>query len=176
MGKTSLIRRFVLDVYGDAYVKTVGTKVTRRDVLVFPPGGRAVNVNLVVWDIMGNGSFRDVLQEAYFAGARGVLAVSDLTRALTLPALRPWIETARRFAGNVPVVVAGNKSDLAMPDPRPASLSDFARDVGAPWMATSAKTGANVLEAFRRLALAIAARPRDLREGPDGRSPGPFSR
>lgn len=158
VGKTSLIRRFVLDVYGDAYVKTIGTKVTRREVLVFPPNGPPVNVNLLIWDIMGDKGFRDILQRAYFAGARGVLAVADVTRAPTLGALESWIESAKETAESVPVLIAGNKSDLSQEaQVVPGDLEDFANDIGGSWMATSAKTGDNVAGAFRRLAVTIAA-------------------
>ncbi len=167
VGKTSLIRRFVLDTYGDTYIKTIGTKITRREVLVFPPGGRAVDVNLVIWDIMGDPGFRDLLQDAYFQGARGVLAVADVTRAQTLPALGSWIDTARGTAGSVPVVTAVNKADLVdEAEFGRAEVGDFARGVGVSWLATSAKTGENVPDAFRRLAVAIAASPTRGAGGP----------
>ncbi len=169
VGKTSLIRRFVLDVYGDAYVKTIGTKVTRREVLVFPPDGPPVNVNLLIWDIMGDKGFRDILQRAYFAGARGVLAVADVTRAPTLPALESWIGSAKETAESVPVLIAGNKSDLAQEAQIvPGDLEDFASDIGGSWMATSARTGDNVAGAFRRLAVTIAS---GLLRGTDDAAP-----
>ncbi len=165
VGKTSLVRRFVLDVYGDAYIKTIGTKVTRREVVIFPPDGPAVNVNLVIWDIMADAGFRDVLQDAYFAGARGLLAVADITRRPTLADLVPWIDSARGLAGrSIPAVIVGNKSDLAArAELGPGDLQAFAGGFGYTWVSTSAKTGENVEGAFRRLAVSIAS---DSTRGP----------
>ena len=34
VGKTTLIRRFVVDRYSDEYITTIGTKVTRKDVTI----------------------------------------------------------------------------------------------------------------------------------------------
>jgi GTPase SAR1 family protein len=171
VGKTSLVRRFVLDVYGDAYVRTIGTKVTRKEIVVFPPDGLAVNVNLVIWDIMADEGFRDILQDAYFTGARGVLAVADVTRGTTLPALASWIDVARGLAGHVPVLIAGNKSDAAGgAELGPGDLEDFAASVGGSWVPTSAKTGDNVEGAFRRLAVSIASDPT---RGPGRPAPDP---
>jgi len=39
VGKTSLVKRFVLDTFDDRYVATVGTKVTKKTVpVVWRPG------------------------------------------------------------------------------------------------------------------------------------------
>ncbi|HTD81156.1 MAG TPA: GTP-binding protein, partial [Thermoplasmata archaeon] len=37
VGKTSLIRRFVVDQFSDDYITTIGTKVTKKDVTVGKP-------------------------------------------------------------------------------------------------------------------------------------------
>jgi len=32
VGKTSLIRRYVIDVFDDKYIATIGTKVTKKEI------------------------------------------------------------------------------------------------------------------------------------------------
>ena len=63
----------------------------------------------------------------------------------------------------MPLVLAGNKADLssevAYSD---EELSRFAATYDAPFLRTSAKTGANVEAAFGRLATAVAERYADL--------------
>src|SRR5438093_7047445 len=83
VGKTSLVKRFVLDTFDDRYVATVGTKVTKKTVPVLWRGGPAM-MDLMVWDIMGEKGFRALLKEAYFEGCQGVIAVCDITRKDTL--------------------------------------------------------------------------------------------
>ncbi len=161
VGKTSLIRRFVLDEFDDRYLTTLGTKVSKREILLpelAPP--RGVVLDLLVWDIMGQGAFRELLRESYFYAARGVLAVLDVTRRETLESLGGWVNAVEHVVGKVPWVLAANKADLlgqAAFDPRDAS--DAAKAVRADIFPTSAKTGANVDAAFRHLSAKIAAHP-----------------
>ncbi len=153
VGKTSLIRRYVQDEYDDRYTATLGTKITKRTLTVdHPRDGRPVAVNLILWDIMGTPTLRDLLKEAYYHGAQGILGVADLTRAETLRELDAWSRSIRTVAGDVPTYVVVNKSDLedkARFDR--AAVDAFCRDRGYPWAYTSAKTGAGVEEAFAGL-------------------------
>src|SRR2546427_12358876 len=86
VGKTSLVKRFVLDTFDDRYVATVGTKVTKKTVPVvwrgLPPP-----MDLMVWGIMGGKGVRAPLKEGYFEGGQGVLAVGEVKRKGTLDAL-----------------------------------------------------------------------------------------
>ena len=68
VGKTSLIRRFVLDSFDDKYTSTIGTKVTKKEVNVKRDNGREVSLSMLVWDIMGQKGFRELLRESYFYG------------------------------------------------------------------------------------------------------------
>ena len=157
VGKTSLVQRFVLDQFDDRYLTTIGTKVTKKDLRIERPArDLVVELDLTIWDIMGQEGFRPLLAEAYFHGAHGVLAVADLTRRETLDGLLAWIDAVDRAAGAVPVVIALNKADLA---DRAAYDRAEARKTAdalhADCLLTSAKTGEGVEEAFRRLGTAV---------------------
>jgi len=157
VGKTSLIQRFVLDQFDDRYLVTIGTKVTTKDVQIYHPAQDVrIELNMAIWDIMGQEGFREILRDACFHGAHGVLAVADLTRRETLDNLLEWIDAVDRTAGTVPVVIALNKADLA--DRAAYDRAEAHRIAGslhADCLLTSARTGENVEEAFRRLGEAI---------------------
>ncbi len=154
VGKTSLVRRYVLDQFDDKYLATLGAKVTKKEVrLEDPKDGGPVDVDLTIWDIMGQPTFRDLLRDAYFRDVQAVLAVADVTRRDTLDDLPEWVDAARRTAGTVPVVVAANKADLSGDAAFGRTVATrTAEAFGADVFLTSAKTGANVDAAFRHLA------------------------
>ncbi len=157
VGKTSLVRRYVLDQFDDRYLTTIGTKVEKRDVRILRPAqDLVVDLSMAIWDIMGQEGFRQILADAYFYGTHGVLAVADLTRRETLDGLFEWIDDVDRAAGPVPVVIALNKADLA--DRAAYDLAEaqkIADALHADCLLTSAKTGEGVEETFRRLGGAV---------------------
>ena len=111
VGKTSLVRRYVLDAFDDRYLTTVGTKVSKKPVRVTDPSQDLdADVDLMIWDIMGQPGFREMLKDAYFFDAKGVLAVADLTRKDTLEDLRNWIKAVEGVTGKVPVIAEVRKT------------------------------------------------------------------
>src|SRR4030042_2401890 len=73
VGKTSLIRRFVIDVFDDKYIATIGTKVSKRDVEYKEPD-KTVYLTLMVWDILGQKDYRKMRAQG-MSGAHGILLV-----------------------------------------------------------------------------------------------------
>ena len=153
VGKTSLVRRYVMNSFDDRYLTTVGTKVSKKPVRVVDPSKDLdADIDLMIWDIMGQPGFREMLKDAYFFDAKGVLAVADLTRKDTLEDLRNWIKAVEGVSGKVPIIVAVNKADLPeQAQYTTAEAVQAAEALGADVFLTSAKTGANVEEVFRRL-------------------------
>src|SRR3990170_2578095 len=159
VGKTSRIRRYVLNMFDDHYITTIGTKVSKKEVRVFNPGkDLLVDVDMTIWDIMGEKGFRELLKDAYFYGANGILAVCDMARLQTLEDLDDWIDPVIKIVGDVPVHVAVNKVDLAeQAQVDEDAVRAFTKAYSAPYVFTSAKTGENVETAFQLLGLAMAA-------------------
>lgn len=155
VGKTSLIKRYVFDQFSDGYITTIGTKVTKKELKIENPTTKEdLDVTLLIWDIMGQSGFRELLQEAYFYGAQGGLAVCDITRKDTLAGLEGWIESLHDVVKKVPMVFIGNKSDR-MDDAefKFEDLKEFASKYGDPTVfLSSAKTGVNVNLAFKNIA------------------------
>ncbi len=156
VGKTSLIRRFVKDAFDDKYVTTLGAKVSKKEIQVeVPEKDLIIQMDMVIWDIMGEKGVRDLLKEAFFQGAQGILAVCDITRYSTLRELDDWVQSVYNVVGEISVVYAVNKVDLkdevmVLFDEREVGMATQAFD--APHFYTSAKTGVNVQISFQSLA------------------------
>ena len=158
VGKTSLIRRYVLNMFNEQYVTTIGTRVSKKELRVLlPERDLLADIDMTIWDIMGEKGFRELLKDAYFYGANGILAVADLTRRATLNELDDWIDGVEKVVDRVPILIVVNKKDLtshAQYDER--DVAQFAKAFESEYVLTSAKTGENVEETFRRLGAACA--------------------
>ncbi len=157
VGKTSLIRRYVVDAFDDRYLLTLGAKVEKKVVEVeVPERGLRASLDMQIWDIMGQRGFRELAKEAYFFGARGIFAVADLTRKDTLDGVGDWVRAVHDVTGPVPMVLVANKKDLTdQAAYGPARVEEMARKLGCSSFLASAKTGENVERAFHLLATLI---------------------
>ncbi len=160
VGKTSLIRRYVFDEFSDAYLSTLGTKVTKRELLTpFPDFDLEVEVKLLIYDIIGEIGFRQLLRNAYFQGANGLMAVFDITREETLESIDDWVDNAYGITGSIPTHLLANKIDLK--DEAIVTESEVRRiskDLDSPFEFTSAKTGENVEKVFEIIATRLVNR------------------
>lgn len=155
VGKTSLVKRFVLDQFSDRYLETLGVNALVKDVIVRGTHGSDVPVRLVIWDVMGEPSYLEYVSDTYLYGTRGIVAVCDLTRFSTFEHLRTWLKIVERAVGNVPKTLAVNKADLrseALVLYDEHEVRRFAEENMARAYMTSAKTGNNVELMFEGLA------------------------
>jgi small GTP-binding protein len=151
VGKTSLIRRLVVDLFDDRYITTIGTKVMVKDMQITLEDGM-IYLKFQIWDILGQKGYTK-LYHASFKGAHGVLFVADLTRMETLDSLSNyWIPQVREVIGAIPFVILANKCDLVTQAQFGLEeLRDFAKSYDVPFYLTSAKNGDNVNDAFNTL-------------------------
>jgi len=153
VGKTSLVRRYVMNMFDEQYITTIGTRVSKKEVHVsMPDVPRPVQVDMMIWDIMGEKGFRELLKDAYFYGANGILAVADLTRRRTLD----WIDGVEQVVGKVPILIVVNKTDLSSNSQfQERDVAQFAKAYGSEFFLTSAKKGIQVEATFARLAALV---------------------
>ncbi len=154
VGKTSLVRRFVENVFDEKYHSTIGVKVDRKRVAL---SGQQTpsHVDLLVWDIAGQDDSPNLAQ-SYFRGAHGGLLVHDLTRPESLQHLVSYRERFAKAAPQAKIIVVGNKADLVdAKNLEAAKFQELLGPVAAVHLLTSAKTGENVEKAFQLLAEAI---------------------
>jgi small GTP-binding protein len=151
VGKTSLVRRFVYDLFDERYLSTIGVKVSRKTQIV-PRANDVVEVHMMLWDLAGSQRFSG-LRASYLRGASGAVLVCDLTRPETLDSLSGYVNDLRAISPGSQLVLAANKSDLTAEQRlTPAEIEGVGAEIGAPFYLTSAKTGDRVADLFRRLA------------------------
>jgi small GTP-binding protein len=145
-GKTSLVQQFVHSLFSEKYHSTVGVKIDRKEVDL--AGKR---VNLLLWDLAGRDEFEDI-PTSYVRGSAAIFYVVDGTRRETFDQITDIRDTVRGAIGDVPSLVALNKKDLT--DEWRLGQGDYNAllDAGFHTVATSAKTGEGVEEAFMWLA------------------------
>lgn len=151
VGKTSLIRKYVLDKFDDKYITTIGTKVTKK-VVEFKRHRATIELTLMIWDVLGQRGYITI-QTSSYRGAEGAVMVCDLTRKETLQSIENyWLPNLRQVGGDIPMVIVGNKCDLAdQIQIAEGELKAYARKYDAPCFRSSAKTGENVEALFRTL-------------------------
>jgi small GTP-binding protein len=151
VGKTSLVRRFVHNLFDDQYISTIGVKVSRKSVMI-PHQESIVEVNMLVWDLAGSQKLTPTAA-SYLRGAAGALLVCDLTRPETLRNLPRYAADLHSVAPQTPLVIAANKADLAAQQQISADqVAEQAATLHAPYFLTSALAGDAVDHAFRQLA------------------------
>lgn len=151
VGKTSLILRFVESVFGDYYLKTIGTNIYTKTVDI-----TGAKIKLIINDIMGEKAYRSV-QEAAFMGSTGAIAVVDITRKDTLDNLmEEWLPRYWELADrDNPIVLAVNKYDLEDKEITAEMLDEYSEFFSEIFF-TSAKTDINVESCFTKLAEEVA--------------------
>ncbi len=157
VGKTSLIKRFVQDVFDDRYLNTIGAKVMKKELGVNRPDtGEIVDLKLILWDIAGQETFETV-KKAYYRGASGAIVVCDLTRKETMEHMHKWIENLFDVSEVVPMIIICNKKDLAEDVQfNTGTVEGEFAPYGAPVFSTSAKLDENVEKAFHELGKLIS--------------------
>jgi small GTP-binding protein len=151
VGKTSILKRLVEDSFTEDSIATIGVESESTVIMV-----ENQKVKLRIWDTAGQERFRSVAK-SYYRKAVGVIVVYDLTDRKSFDELTTWFTDIHALGDpNAVIQLVGNKSDLA--DGRVVTLSEaeeFAEHHRIQYLETSAKAGANVREAFVRIAALI---------------------
>jgi small GTP-binding protein len=150
VGKTSLVRRFVYDLFDEKYISTIGVKVSRKTVAVPTTDGTVVELTMMLWDLAGSEDFSQ-MRGSYMRGAAGAILVCDLTRPESLANLDGYLADLRQVSPQAMVIVVANKSDSPEQYLLLSQVEAGAARLGAKCFVTSARTGENVEDIFRHL-------------------------
>lgn len=139
VGKTSLIRRFVLNEFSEDYISTIGVRVSSKNL-----NFENKDLKLLIWDVAGTKDGEKV-PKAYFLGASAAMYVFDLSREETYLNIEDQLKTLQDLSGLKSVTVVGNKKDLLTS----VKISEILKSIPVSVdLITSAKADDNVEEAF----------------------------
>ena len=148
VGKTSVIRRYVEKAFSHDYKTTVGSNFLLKRLVI----DSATRMTMQIWDLSGQDSFREIRTQ-YFLYSHAAIMVYDLTRSETLSKLDKWYLDFKEKAGDVPLMLFGNKCDLTNERAvNHETAEKKAREFNATYFETSALNGQNIEEAFNTLA------------------------
>ena len=110
VGKTSIIRRYLYNVFESSNLATIGVAFSFKEVTL--ENGQIIKLRLV--DTAGQEKFKSVTK-SYYKNTDGVLFVFDYNNPLTFENISEWIQSFEENHNgkeNIPRFLLGNKSDL----------------------------------------------------------------
>lgn len=151
VGKTSLIRRFVLNSFDDKYIATLGVKISKKSMAI-DTSTSTIMLNIMIYDVLGQHDFKTVRRK-YVEGADAAMLVGDLTNLESSETIeRFWIPEIEKILGTVPLILMGNKLDLEGEESDSLSLLRIISSIiSSPLQLCSAKRGEGVEEGFQKL-------------------------
>jgi small GTP-binding protein len=169
VGKTSLLSRYVDDIFPEKYNPTIGANFLIKEVNLKSILNNLIQLDedikqrinekgfkIYFWDIGGQ---RDKLfaNEYYFQDAVGAVIIFDLANRESFENLDFWISKLKKLSGEkVPFILVGNKTDLS--EKRKISekkIKEKAKNLDVEYFETSAKENENVRKAFEKLSIKI---------------------
>mmetsp|Transcript_30024 Transcript_30024/g.82397 ORF Transcript_30024/g.82397 Transcript_30024/m.82397 type:complete len:589 (+) Transcript_30024:89-1855(+) len=166
VGKSCLLTRFVQDFYSDFHVSTIGVDFKTVITMV---KGRLVKLQL--WDTAGQERF-SVVTGNYYRNSDGFVFVYDATNRASFDHVEQWLGQVQQHHECGPTtikILVGNKSDmtgeLVVTEEEGRAKAE---SMGAFFIATSAKTAANVDMAFLTAAQNLVENRKKQRQQPKG--------
>ena len=155
VGKTSMVHRFVDNTFAIDYKETIGVSIMKKECEF---EDLKSSVRFVLWDLAGQTQFKRV-RKNYLGNAEAGLLVFDVTRKETFNNINEWYQEIKSITPDINLILVGNKIDLE--DKKQVSSEEgekLGKDMGISYIETSAKTGDNIGDAFRMLALELVKR------------------
>jgi len=154
-GKTSLIRRFVDNQFSDAYMSTIGVKISKKSIALDNE-----MIQGLIWDIEG-GTDKKPVNTIYLKGANGCILVADITRKETIVHIESYIVTVEKISPSIPFILVLNKSDKISDEEKEnifaRVLEQYSEKTEAIFL-SSAKSGEGVEEMFTATVRSIMAK------------------
>ena len=114
-GKTSLILRFLKNVFSGEYITTLGANFieklySKEEIPELIDGD---TFTTVIWDLAGQKNY-EIIVPVYCQGSAKMLVVFDVNNRASFEELPKWIEMATSVCDLSQVYIIGNKIDLPM--------------------------------------------------------------
>ena len=156
VGKTSIFKKFIDDTFSDTLACTINIDYKVKSIKI----NENLIVDLKIYDTAGQEKFK-ALTKKYYQNSNGVILVFDLTDENSFTKLNKWVNDINDNAGNVEVILVGNKSDLENRKVSETKAQIFAKEKKMKYIETSAKEGKNILLLFEELIIGMNKRKND---------------
>ncbi len=150
VGKTSLIKKYTKGSFKKEYIKTLGAQFSKYDEKIENSA-----VKLFFWDIAGQAEF-SFMRPTFYKGSKAAIIVfshASKEEDSSFNHISEWHEDIKKYCGNIPIVLFGNKIDLVNEEELDLSkvkeIVDKRDFLG--YYKTSAKTGNGVYKAFQAI-------------------------
>ena len=107
VGKTTFIKKYCLGG-NPIYKKTLGVQIFKLKPDMSLHG---YSFNFFFWDVSVRGPMRTLIK-LYYKSAEGAIFMYDITNENSLNYFPDWFVDIRKYSGNIPVLLVGNKIDL----------------------------------------------------------------
>jgi small GTP-binding protein len=163
VGKSSLALRFVTNEFKPYSESTIGASFMSKAVRVpVSPSSndgssqRERSIDFKIWDTAGQEKYRS-LAPMYYRGAQVAILVYDITVPASFVALQEWaLELKHNALPDLLLVICGNKRDLEQFRRVERGVAEqYANEMGAVYVETSAKDGEGVSDMFTGVAMRV---------------------
>ena len=147
VGKTSIVLRFVDNIFFDQTKSTIGVDFKTK---IIKFGNKYIKIK--VWDTAGQERFRTITRQ-YYKNAEGMILIFDVTEKKTFDQVGDWVTSImENKQKDAKVILVGNKIDCEERVITKEQGEELAQKYQLPYYETSASTGQNVQKIFEALA------------------------
>ncbi|MBD3342601.1 MAG: GTP-binding protein [Candidatus Lokiarchaeota archaeon] len=166
VGKTSILARYVDDIFKEEYLQTIGANFLIKEIEISSLiSNLKINkkrkkellekgFKLYFWDIGGQ-TDKLFANEYYFIQAVGAMVVFNVADKQSFEDLDFWISKMKELSGDIPFVLLGNQTDLTHRQVKKLEIEEKIEDLGVEYFETSAKLNKNIDQAFESLSCQV---------------------
>ena len=150
VGKTSIIRRYIYNVFDDKTMSTIGLSFSFKDVEL----KSGIKISLKLVDTAGQEKYRS-LTKSYFKNSDGVLFVFDYGNKESFEHIQEWVEMFKENTSqdDIPKYLIGNKDDIENKTVTSDMINEFISKTKFKFKSTSAlRTDTNIDDIFNEIA------------------------
>ncbi|MHA1519880.1 MAG: ADP-ribosylation factor-like protein [Promethearchaeota archaeon] len=145
VGKSSIIRRYVENLFQEYYLPTIGINITEKELKV----NENCIVEFKIWEMESQSHKFSPLRGRYYSDTALAFIIFDLSRRETFENLSKWISMlSEMFNEEIPFIILGNKSDLTPQEISAEEILQKQSEINSIIFSVSAKTKQNIEEAF----------------------------
>jgi len=139
-GKTTLVKRFITDIFDYNCLRTIGVDFQTKDCEL---DGK--ELKLMIWDFAGHKRFHYMFPE-YLYGALGGILMYDITNYSSFSHIGNWLSLIEKNNQKFPIILLGAKVDLDFIREVPRKVgARVAKSMGLNgFIECSSKTGENI--------------------------------